>query len=1507
MPARLPALAALVLLACAPAASALEYESNFGSGGQLAWSTLNNNSFGIEADGDVLAPSLSTTNPNAHDRIQVFSATGAAKTTIGTDQTHTTAGTQNGELSAPADVAVAPNGDVYVMDAGNDKVQVFEQLTPDVYTWKTAIGSAGSGLGQFGLATGIAMAGDGSFYVADYNLNRVTKFNPAGVAVYAFNAPSSAVLNGPVDVEEQAGTLYVADYNNNRVMTLVDNGGSLAQPALLQYIGSSADLSRTVSVAASGSRLYVTDFAELEVYNATSGARVHAVSACCGGEAINPRGFGLGPGGLYVADYKPAVGASRVVRYVNRAPVADFTLAPAAPATGEAITLTSTSADGDAATGQSSLAGTIATVEWDLDDDGAYDDATGGQTSTSFATAGTFDIGLRVTDDDGAQATAVKPVTVGAAASATPTPAPTVPPEEVILQVAELGTHGEMPSIGEPVGLGPVIQRPGSRRAPVVRLRARPSSPRAGKPVRLDASASTDADGKVRGVRWDLNGDGSFDDATGRRIVTEFARPGRAKVEALVDDDGGRSTAGTLRLRVRRGEGLPNPRPLVEQAKPAPRALGFEHGFAGWQRRGEAFDGKPSRDQVRLDEVLNLKGGLGGSVGAVAVDAGGTGKRVATSFQPRRRLGAAPHTEGDLPIGMLVSPALKLTRRLDTLTFKLAGEEDGKDVRIEVWLKGDPARKIDTRRVDGAGTGFEEIAIDLHNHASGTVVLVAIDDSDIGHISIDNVKLAPGPTAPTDPFAIPERPRLYGFMDTHTHPTAHQGHGALEAGQRVYMGVPGGPLDLYQANPSAFYEDVGRDHNLHFGGILTGAVVNAMEHRAPGIGPFELANTAVHPPGKPGPAHEHMHITEIHRAYQGGLRLISSLSVSNAALEALTSPNPGPPESAPPRTPETRSILAHVQAMRELVQHNSGWMRIVYSPQEAWQAVADEKLAVVLGTEADGLGNLGFASAAEEVDWLFRLGIRQVGPVHAADNRIGGTALFQDVYNTFQDMFARPANRSWDAIVVGLALTLHGAKIDGNPDADYGDFHKVDPYGCQSQSQGECISWRYKPKQTVFSKIGVAGLGSLPVPVTDVNVAAYTDTSIPRPGMRNQAGLTAYGEAYIRALMSHGMLIDTDHMSDKTFEAITFPGAPGAQRGPVWDRRGTERGCSALTTVQQSIAEDPCFAQAYPLMSSHTLFRGQSIPDNTHVKAFMPREFERTPLQVEWIRHSGGTIAPMVTQDPVVDPRQVPSQSTYPDWRLIPNRDDASFFYDLMHAPNNCAGSVTGWVQAFLYGAAKMQADPPGPYLNRTNEEGGIGISTDMALIGGPGPRFNDPSEQSPTACPSAYQANGADNADTTQFGDPDRIAEEQLRPEQYNRPAQNPATKVQYVLPTEEPAGAQIRGLVRPGSPMNSDSIVDYNVVGLQTYGLLPDFIQDAKNIGLGNTGVEALFNSADRYVRMWDKALIISGCVGAQKARCTAAPDLPFNRADACRNTCPNDSGRGLGLRPDGSQLFP
>jgi PKD repeat protein len=116
--------------------------------------------------------------------------------------------------------------------------------------------------------------------------------------------------------------------------------------------------------------------------------------------------------------------------HVDAPPVAGFDVAPAAPQTGDTITLTSTASDPDGA-------GDLASISWDLNGDGTYGDATGATAKASFLTAGTYTVGQRVTDKAGATATVTKAIKV--TGSAAPAPVPPAGTSEPVAVVASPG------------------------------------------------------------------------------------------------------------------------------------------------------------------------------------------------------------------------------------------------------------------------------------------------------------------------------------------------------------------------------------------------------------------------------------------------------------------------------------------------------------------------------------------------------------------------------------------------------------------------------------------------------------------------------------------------------------------------------------------------------------------------------------------------------------------------------------------------------------------------------------------------------------------------------------------------------------------------------------------------------------------------------------------------------------------------------------------------------------
>ena len=140
------------------------------------------------------------------------------------------AGTAEGELALPRNIAVGGDGRIYVLDSGNHRLQVFEGDGTFVTGW----GTFGAEAGQFNEPWGIAVD-DEYVYVADTWNHRVQKFTLDGQFVDAFGqsgSPDTAagdeglgLFFGPRSIVIlQDGRLAVTDTGNHRIQVLDSDG-----------------------------------------------------------------------------------------------------------------------------------------------------------------------------------------------------------------------------------------------------------------------------------------------------------------------------------------------------------------------------------------------------------------------------------------------------------------------------------------------------------------------------------------------------------------------------------------------------------------------------------------------------------------------------------------------------------------------------------------------------------------------------------------------------------------------------------------------------------------------------------------------------------------------------------------------------------------------------------------------------------------------------------------------------------------------------------------------------------------------------------------------------------------------------------------------------------------------------------------------------------------------------------------------------------------------------------
>jgi hypothetical protein len=233
--------------------------------------------------------------------------------------------------------------------------------------------------------------------------------------------------------------------------------------------------------------------------------------------------------------------------------------------------------------------------------------------------------------------------------------------------------------------------------------------------------------------------------------------------------------------------------------------------------------------------------------------------------------------------------------------------------------------------------------------------------------------------------------------------------------------------------------------------------------------------------------HQQVYYVWLKRAWMDGMRLIVAQTVEDHALCAI--------EVRRVRScDELQSIAGQVERLREMQDYidaqsggpGRGWFRLVYDPGEARRVIEAGKLAVVIGVESSdpfGCGEfLGRAQCTKGdvdrgLDEFYRLGVRTMFPVHWVDNAFAGVALEDGARGTFINAL----NVAQTGLPFSTETCTHPGEVE--------QTHSV-----------------------------VSLPGSTP--------------------QCNTRGLTDLGAYLIRRMIAKHMLIEADHMSEKTRNTV---------------------------------------------------------------------------------------------------------------------------------------------------------------------------------------------------------------------------------------------------------------------------------------------------------------------------------------------------------------------------------
>jgi DNA-binding beta-propeller fold protein YncE len=134
-----------------------------------------------------------------------------------------TKGSENGQFNSPWFVANDKQGNIYVSDCGNNRIQVFDSNGQ----WLKSIGSYGSGNGQFKGPTGIAFNFKNHMFVAGSGNNRIVQFDENMQFIKAFGSEGNE--NGQFQIPsgiaiDTDDNIVVADNANHRIQKFSKDG-----------------------------------------------------------------------------------------------------------------------------------------------------------------------------------------------------------------------------------------------------------------------------------------------------------------------------------------------------------------------------------------------------------------------------------------------------------------------------------------------------------------------------------------------------------------------------------------------------------------------------------------------------------------------------------------------------------------------------------------------------------------------------------------------------------------------------------------------------------------------------------------------------------------------------------------------------------------------------------------------------------------------------------------------------------------------------------------------------------------------------------------------------------------------------------------------------------------------------------------------------------------------------------------------------------------------------------
>ena len=755
---------------------------------------------------------------------------------------------------------------------------------------------------------------------------------------------------------------------------------------------------------------------------------------------------------------------------------------------------------------------------------------------------------------------------------------------------------------------------------------------------------------------------------------------------------------------------------------------------------------------------------------------------------------------------------------------------------------------------------------------------------------------------------------VWGLADLHAHPLANLGFGG-----NLYCGTPEGPIaealascnshhgkdpnDKWFGPAKGFFIAVG-DVLEMIGIVLALPYVGFNADLAkpmlyetdgdlhsgvgyPALMSYRYYNTT----------HQHMYIDWIRRSYDGGLRLMVAHPVSNNLLANLD------PKAQRDIINDKESGDAQIAGIKTMVSHNQSWMQIAYSPAEARNIIRQNKLCIVLGMEIDNIGNFHASDNVtpqqlnSELDRLWAMGVRHMFPIHLADSVFGGSAVYSDMFN-FNNLFANHRSLQVDegsqnGIGYKLGITEDKIKhIVGNLPVninfnDGSNWKLPSVLGMLHLAEPNISNARAHINRVGLTQLGEEGINHLLDMGMLVDIDHMSDKAADRLltlcEQREKNGVRGYpvvsGHSDFRDLaypwgsgLTDGTLGQESQKSASVCQRIM---ALGGMFAPITEMMNRRTAPGSPVTMDAP-GTSKTFAQSLWYACNLPGTYGVGIGTDLAMLGGMGPRFG-TDASPALTLPGGNPIMPPKVRTANGGEREITDEDR--NQMLNQRRRDAEIQtngvrydsaiqdyrrYRFFWTYGNCDYPIYSERQRDLWEALAIDAsrvnwndaEQPGLLQNRSLN------TTQVVKNFARGLQTSNPAE---LVLPVAGIGKGnyfverrvgflIKHPNDLGRGPGSESGSEEPRVLEFLHELKGVVQSWSSMTGQNTPLKRIVYTGTLDGKPYTRD--FDFNIDGLAHYGMVPDMLQDVKNVGMAGKPMQMLFNGAEAYIRMWEKA---------------------------------------------------